>query len=145
MRIARSSSPWLSSLAVLNVLVLAAAALALAVPGALNTSDMMLGVLVIAYLVVLWYLRARHPDDLVEMDTLFFAFFGIYVVLPIVAFVIWSSRHPRSVAASASSRRRYSAARSRTSVRTAPAASMAAIMLRSPSNSASRIAHAPGM
>ena len=91
MRIARSSSPWLSSLAVLNVLVLAAAALALAVPGALNTSDMMLGVLVIAYLVVLWYLRARHPDDLVEMDTLFFAFFGIYVVLPIVAFVIWQA------------------------------------------------------
>jgi hypothetical protein len=90
MRIVRSS-PWLSSLSVLNVLVVAAGALALAIPRAMSTSDITLGVLVIAYLVVLWYFRARHPADLVEMDTLFFAFFGIYVVLPIVAFVIWQA------------------------------------------------------
>ena len=90
MRIARSS-PWLSSLAVLNVLVLAAGALVLALPGGLNASDITLSALVIAYLVVLWYLCSRHPDDLVEMDTLFFAFLGIYVLLPIVAFVIWQA------------------------------------------------------
>ena len=90
MRIA-SSSPWLSSLAVLNMLVLPAGALALAMPGALSTNDIMLGALVIAYLVVLWYRCARHPDDLVEMDTVFLVFFGIYVVLPIVAFVLWQS------------------------------------------------------
>lgn len=90
MRIA-SSSPWLSSLAILNVLVFMAGAIALAMPGELGTNDIMLSALVIAYLVVLSYRCARHPADLVEMDTLFLAFFGIYVVLPIVAFVLWQA------------------------------------------------------
>ena len=85
------SSPWGSSLAALNVLVLTAGAVALATPGTLGTSDIMLGALVVSFLVALWYRCARHPDDLVEMDTVFLAFFGAYVVLPIVAFVVWQA------------------------------------------------------
>ena len=51
----------------LNALVLIAGAVALATPGTLSTSDMMLGALVVSFLVALWYRCARHPDDLVEI------------------------------------------------------------------------------
>jgi len=85
------SSPWVSALAVTNVLVLTAGGIALAMPGTLSSSDLMLGALVIAFLVAFWYRCARHPNDLVEMDTVFLAFFGAYVVLPIAAFVAWQA------------------------------------------------------
>jgi hypothetical protein len=84
-------SPWLSSLAVLNLLVLTASAVALAKPGAIDASDVTLTALVISYLIALWYRCARHPSDLLEMDTMFLVFFGIYVVLPIVAFLVGSA------------------------------------------------------
>jgi oligosaccharide repeat unit polymerase len=58
-------------------------------PWAPTTSDFMLLALVIAYLTVFWYRCARHPADLLEMDTVFLLFFGVYVVVPIVAFIIW--------------------------------------------------------
>jgi hypothetical protein len=83
------SSPWGSSLALLNALVITAGAVALAMPGAITTNDLLLGMLLAAYLVVLWFRCVRHPKDLIEMDTMFLLFFGIYVVLPIVAMVMW--------------------------------------------------------
>ena len=85
------ASPWASSLTVLTMLVLTASAVAVATPGTLATSDMMLGALVVSFLVSLWYRCALHPADLVEMDTVFLAFFGVYVVLPIVAFMGWQA------------------------------------------------------
>jgi oligosaccharide repeat unit polymerase len=83
------SSPWGSSIVVLNLFMLTAGAVAFAMPGALSASELMLGALVGTYLVALWYRCARHPDDLVEMDTMFLMFLGIYLVIPIIAFVIW--------------------------------------------------------
>ena len=80
------SSPWLNSLVVLNVLVVSAGIVALAMPEVLSPVDIGLTVLVIAYFAVLWYRCATHPRDLVEMDTVFLVFFGIYVVVPVVAF-----------------------------------------------------------
>jgi oligosaccharide repeat unit polymerase len=80
------SSPWLSSLAVLNLLVLSAGIVALAMPDVLSPVDIWLTVLLIAYSAALWYRCATHPRDLVEMDTVFLVFFGMYVVLPVVAF-----------------------------------------------------------
>jgi oligosaccharide repeat unit polymerase len=74
---------------VLNLFMLTAGAVAFAMPGALSASELMLGALVGTYLVTLWYRCARHPDDLVEMDTMFLMFLGIYLVIPIIAFIIW--------------------------------------------------------
>ena len=90
-KIAWASSPWLSALAVLDVLALMACVVAVAGPVVLSTSHMLLGVLLIVYLAALAYRAARHPGNLVEMDTVFLGFFGVYVVLPIGAFVVWQT------------------------------------------------------
>jgi oligosaccharide repeat unit polymerase len=85
------SSPWVSSLAVLAVFGLVASAVTLSMSGPLSASDLMLVLLIGTYVVALWYRCAQHPDDLVEMDTAFLMFLGVYLVLPIVAFVIWQA------------------------------------------------------
>jgi len=83
------SSAWGSSLAFLNALVISAGIAAVSIPGSISTNDLLLVLLLTVYLVALWFRCARHPQDLVEMDTLFLVFFGVYVVLPIVAMVLW--------------------------------------------------------
>ncbi len=83
------SSPWVSSLIVLNALVLAAGWTAFLLPGPLSAAEMLSGTLIIVYLVVFSYHSVRHPHDLLEIDTVFLAFFGVYVIVPIVAFLIW--------------------------------------------------------
>jgi len=78
-------SSWASSLAVLNVLLLTAMVAALVVP--LSLTHLQLGALLVAYLTFLWHRTMLHPHDPLEIDTVYLAFFGIYVVVPIVTFV----------------------------------------------------------
>src|SRR2546428_8088261 len=58
-------------------------------PGPPSAAEMLLGTLIVAYLVVFSHHSVRHPHDLMEIDTVFLAFLGVYVIVPIVAFFVW--------------------------------------------------------
>src|ERR1700757_1239596 len=79
------SSPSVSSLVVLNILFFVGGGIALFSEPELGAVELQIGGLVIGYLVVLWYWISIQRGEVLEISTVFLAFFGMYIVLPIVA------------------------------------------------------------